>query len=126
MQHGLLLNQTIFVQEEARAIAHHHHIVAEGPGVNGAWVLAHEEGSLGLEAAQTRHCHTGLTALSGGKPAWQVPLQGITSAAIYEEMPTTVGLRGSQPAMVGGAFIVQHRVGRKWVVHHYQVAITKQ
>ena len=55
LQHRLLLNQAIFVHEEPGPIAHHDHIVVKGSRLNGTRVLAHEEGSVRWEVAQTRH-----------------------------------------------------------------------
>jgi hypothetical protein len=126
LQHRLLLHQAIFVHEQPGPIAHHDHIVVESPRRNGPRVLAHEEGSVWLEVAQTRHSPAGFSALPGGKCASHVLLLGLASPAIDKEMPAAVGLRGRQPGVIGRAFVAQRRVGWQGIMDHHLRGIAEQ
>src|SRR4030095_6414129 len=98
--HRLLLHQAIFVHEQLGPIAHHDHIVVESPRRNGPRVLAYEEDSVRVEAAQTRHGPAGFSALPGRKRASHVLLQGLASTAIDKEMPAAGGWLGCQPGVI--------------------------
>jgi hypothetical protein len=70
LQHHVLLDQGIFMHEEAITRADHDHIVMEGARINGAWVLASQEYSVGEELTETRDRQAGFTTLPGWKHPW--------------------------------------------------------
>jgi hypothetical protein len=121
-----LLDQAIFVEQQPRTIAHHHHIVMERASVNGAWVLADKHAAVQVQLSQACHGHAGFIGLPSWKSPWQIPLWGIMGTTIDKEMPPTVGRPGPQPAVIGRAFVAQHGIGWQRIVHDHPCGVAEE